>query len=89
MSAVDLRTRWRELACFVSEGAPVVSVYLNTEWADEHQRERARIFVKNALAEARDRRWADRDDLDWVERQGKTLIERTAFEDANGAVLHP
>jgi len=43
MSAVDLRTRWRELACFVSEGAPVVSVYLNTEWADEHQRERARI----------------------------------------------
>jgi len=81
MSTVDLRTRLRELARFESDGAPVVSVYLNTEWVDEHQRERARIFVKNALAEARDRRWADRDDLDWVEHQGETLIERAAFED--------
>ena len=43
MSTVDLRTRLRELARFESDGAPVVSVYLNTEWADEHQRERARI----------------------------------------------
>ena len=87
MSAVDLRTRLRELARFESAGSPVVSVYLNTEWVDEHQRERARIFVKNALAEARGRRWADGDDLDWIERQGKTLVERAAFEGANGAVL--
>jgi len=87
VSAVDLRTRLRELARFESAGSPVVSVYLNTEWVDEHQRERARIFVKNALAEARGRRWADGDDLDWIERQGKTLVERAAFEGANGAVL--
>src|SRR6267143_1036103 len=35
----------------------------------------------------RDRRWADRDDLDWIERQSGTLIECAVFEDANGAVL--
>jgi protein required for attachment to host cells len=87
MSAVDFRQRLRELARFESSGSPVVSVYLNTGWVDEHQRERVRIFVKNALAEARGRRWADRDDLDWIERQSGTLIERGVFEDANGAVL--
>ena len=87
MSAVDFRQRVRELARFESSGSPVVSVYLNTEWVDEHQRERVRIFVKNALAEARGRRWADRDDLDWIERQSGTLIERAVFEDAHGAVL--
>src|SRR5206468_3354970 len=52
MSAVDFRQRLRELARFESSGSPVVSVYLNTEWVDEHQRERVRIFVKNALADA-------------------------------------
>src|SRR5438445_325584 len=87
MSAVDFRRRLRELARFEPSGSPVVSVYLNTEWVDEHQRERVRIFVKNALAEARGRRWADRDDLDWIERQSGTLIECAVFEDANGAVL--
>ena len=87
MSAVDFRQRVRELARLESSGSPVVSVYLNTEWVDEHQRERVRIFVKNALAEARGRRWADRDDLDWIERQSGTLIECAVFEDANGAVL--
>jgi len=87
MSAVDFRQRLRELARFEPSGSPVVSVYLNTEWVDEHQRERVRIFVKNALAEARGRRWADRDDLDWIERQSGTLIECAVFEDANGAVL--
>src|SRR5205807_926984 len=63
MSAVDFRQRLRELARFEPSGSPVVSVYLNTEWVDEHQRERVRIFVKNALAEARGRHesggWAD------------------------------
>src|SRR5438034_953600 len=51
MSAVDFRQRVRELARLESSGSPVVSVYLNTEWVDEHQRERVRIFVKNALAD--------------------------------------
>src|SRR5256884_5420667 len=87
MSAVDFRHRLRELARFESSGSPVVSVYLNTEWVDEHQRERVRTSGKTGLAEAHGRRWADRDDLDWIERQSGTLIERAVFEDAHGAVL--
>jgi peptide chain release factor subunit 1 len=82
----DLRARLAELAR-LEPPRPVVSVYLNTEWADEQQRERARIFLKNALGEARARGWADAADLDWVEATGRALIEREAHEGANGAVL--
>ena len=84
MSVVGFRQRLRELARFESSGSPVVSVYLSTEWVDEHQRERARIFVKNALAEAHGRRWADRDDLDWIERPApRVRTSRTGRRTAN------
>ena len=33
---------------------PVVSVYLNTRWTDEHQRERTRLFLKGELRRARE-----------------------------------
>src|SRR3989442_13952452 len=87
MSVVDFRQRLRELARFESAGSPVVSVCLTTEWVDGTQRGWGRVFARNALAEGRGRRWADGDGLDWIERQGKTLVERAAFEGANGAVL--
>ena len=32
----------------------VVSVYLNTRWTDEHQRERTRLFLKGELHRARE-----------------------------------
>src|SRR5437660_10100174 len=87
MSAVDFRQRVRELARLESSGSPIISFYWIHEWVDVHQHDSVRIFVKNVLAEARGRRWADRDDLDWIERQSGTLIGRAVFEDANGAVL--
>src|SRR5262249_3534960 len=54
MSVGQLAARLRELAKFQSGGSPVVTVYLNTAWVDDHQRERTRIFVTNAYAEAPD-----------------------------------
>jgi hypothetical protein len=33
--------------------AGVVSAYLNTHWADEHQRERTRIFVREEAGRVR------------------------------------
>src|SRR6185503_1829174 len=49
----DVQTRLAELAKLPPAARPVVSVYLNTRWADEDQRERVRIFLKNHLREAR------------------------------------
>ena len=42
----DVQTRLAELAKLPPASRPVVSVYLNTCWADEDQRERVRIFLR-------------------------------------------
>jgi peptide subunit release factor 1 (eRF1) len=61
-----------------SAPSPVVSVYLNTHWHDEHQRERARVFLKNELRRARAGATAELEaDLSWVERQGQTLVNQS------------
>jgi hypothetical protein len=57
----------------------VVSVYLNTHWTDEHQRQRARVFLKNEIRRARVGATAQLEaDLTWVERQGEALVEQPA-----------
>lgn len=65
----------------------MVSVYLNTRWVDEQQRERVRIFLKNRLREARAAGTASAGDLDWIEQQGRALVERVTFEDVDGVAL--
>ena len=62
--------------------APVVTVYLNTRWADEHQRDRVRIFLKNRAGGSPARRPArapPEADLDWVEAQGEALLNQTTM----------
>lgn len=88
-ASADVRQRLDELARRRGGGAAVLSVYLDTRWADEHQRERARIFLKGALAGAR----ADaadpgtQADLDWIEEQGARLVEQAQYADAAGVAL--
>ena len=50
---MDLVTALGELGKISKASTPVVSVYLDTRWADEHQRDRVRVFLKNELARAR------------------------------------
>jgi hypothetical protein len=86
---VELQARLAELARRAPGGRPVASVYLNTRWTDESQRERVRIFLKNRLREARAAtaaRAAD-EDLDWIDAQGRRLIDQNAFPDASGVAL--
>jgi peptide subunit release factor 1 (eRF1) len=88
-AAMDVAARLAELAKLPPATRPVVSVYLNTRWTDEDQRERVRIFLKNHLREARAAagvRAAD-EDLDWIEAQGRRLIGQATFPDASGVVL--
>lgn len=43
----------RELTALRSEADPVVSLYLDTRWGDEHQRERVRLFAHESLRKLR------------------------------------
>jgi peptide subunit release factor 1 (eRF1) len=85
---IDIRNRLAELAKWQPTGVPVVSVYLNTRWVDEQQRERVRIFLKNELRRARDTGRARAEDLDWIETQGRALIEQSTIPDAHGVALY-
>jgi hypothetical protein len=85
---MDVQTRLAELAKLPPASRPVVSVYLNTRWTDEDQRERVRIFLKNHLREARataDPRIVE--DLAWIEAEGRRLIDQLEFPDASGVAL--
>jgi Bacterial archaeo-eukaryotic release factor family 10 len=84
---MDLRVPLAGLARWEPVATPVVSVYLNTRWIDEHQRERVRVFLKQRLREARETAAAAAADLDWIETQGHDLVQRVAFEDASGVAL--
>jgi peptide chain release factor subunit 1 len=86
---MNLQERLSELARIAKAPAPVVSVYLDTRWTDEHQRERVRIFLKNELRRARqsaEPRPAEAD-LDWIEAQGEALISQARFPEAHGVAL--
>ena len=68
---------------------PVVSVYLNTRWGDEHQRDRVRVFLKNEIRRARKEATAEGigGDLDWVQAEGEALIAQARFPEAHGVAL--
>lgn len=87
---MEVRTRLADLARIRGAGTPVVSVYLNTRWSDEQQRERVRVFLKNEIRRARARAGANQElhaDLEWVQNQGESLIEQARFSEAHGAAL--
>lgn len=87
---MDLHARLTKLAKIQGSPTPVVSVYLNTRWSDERQRERVRVFLKNEIRKARSRAEDSRgldSDLAWVQAQGESLIEQTRFPEAHGVAL--
>jgi peptide subunit release factor 1 (eRF1) len=87
--AAGLRELLDELARVESGASRVVSAYLTTRWADEQQRERTRVFIKQALTAAR----ADAidgdllDDLEWVEVEGERLVAQSELPAAAGVAL--
>lgn len=84
----DLAARLKALSAITSPDAPIVSVYLDVRRMDEHQRERARIFLKNALQKARDEHGARlADDLAWIEAQARAAVAGTHEPHAEGLAL--
>jgi peptide chain release factor subunit 1 len=49
---MEITEELRELARFDAGPLPVVSVYLNTQWRDQHQRERAATFLRDHFRQA-------------------------------------
>jgi len=83
----DIAKRLAELQQRPAAHPGVVSVYLNTRWSDEHQRDRTRVFLTRELQRARAAGMAAREDLDWVEREGHALVEQVESPDAKGVAL--
>jgi peptide subunit release factor 1 (eRF1) len=65
----------------------IVSVYLNTQWSDEHQRDRTRVFLNRELHRAREAGLGTPDDLDWIEQEGRELVAQGELPDAHGVAL--
>jgi hypothetical protein len=67
----------------------VVSVYLNTRWTDEHQRERTRVCLKTELRRAHEARPPQglADALNWIETEGEALISQASRVDTHGVAL--
>jgi len=86
---VALEARLTELARLKGATTPVVSVYLNTRWAEEHQRERVRVFLKTEIRKARRGGGARGigSDLDWIRAEGEALITEGRFPEAHGVAL--
>jgi peptide subunit release factor 1 (eRF1) len=78
----------KRLARITPGAGPVISVYLDTRWSDEHQRERVRVFVKNesrkAAAMAAGQLGAD---LAWIDEQAEQLVAQTLHAGAPGVAL--
>ena len=92
MSPID--SALHELAGIRSDRDPIVTLYLDTKWADEHQRERVRVFVRERLRWARgqalDKTQENLDfqkTLDRVESYVEELTRQAHSEEANGVAI--
>ena len=91
MSPID--SALRELAGIRSDSDPIVTCYLNTRWADEHQRERVRLTVRERM------RWARAEyaggphaeklerTLERVDRYVEELCRQAHSEDTDGVAI--
>ena len=91
---MDMRSEIRKLARVEEGDYPFSSLYLNTKWDDEQQRERIRLFTKNRLKKAYDR-LKDREewrkvfsqDQQQIEKYVDGLVRRHYDEEVNGMAI--
>jgi rubrerythrin len=86
MPLASLEDRLADLAAVEPGLVPVVSVYLDTRWRDEHQRDRARVLVKTHERAARER-GARPEDLAWLDAQVARLVDGSLAPGAPGVAL--
>lgn len=91
---MELTKELYELAQFSAGTLPVVSVYLNTQWRDQHQRPRALAFLHNHLQQARelvelsaDAQQSLNTDLQYLTTWSERHLQGTAAPEAPGHAL--
>ena len=85
---MDMAATLKTLARIGPGATPVISLYLDTRWADEHQRERVRVFVKNESRKAAAVSAGQlASDLAWIESQAEQLVAQTLHPDTPGVAL--
>jgi hypothetical protein len=89
MATVEsVAVKLQELARTEPGLAPVVSVYLDTGWTDEHQRERVRIFLKEEVRKAAAMAAGGLDaELAWITAQGERIVRQDVHPERAGAVM--
>jgi peptide subunit release factor 1 (eRF1) len=88
MQADQTAAALKALARAAPGAAPVISVYLDTRWTDEHQRERVRTFVKNESRKAAAMAVGQlASDLAWIEAQAEQLVTQALHPDVPGVAL--
>lgn len=86
---MTLAKKLTQLTATPGRHGDVVSLYLNSHWTNERQRDRARVFVKNELRHAREAapQAGLAAALDWVESEAVTVIDQTEQAGAHGVAL--
>jgi len=91
---MDIRSEIKKLARMEEGSMPFISLYLNTKWEDEQQRERIRLFIKNELRKGWDQlkdqeEWRRHfiEDQQRIEKYGERLVRRAYWEGVNGMAI--
>ena len=91
---MDMRNEIKKLARIEEGPYPFCSLYLNTKWDDEQQRERIRLFTKNQLKKRYDQLKGREDwqkiyieDQKRIERYVEGLFRRSYDEGVNGVAI--
>ena len=91
---MDMRNEIKKLAHMEEGGYPFLSLYLNTKWVDEQQRERIRLFTKNQLKKGYDqlkgqeeRRKHFVEDQRLIEKYVEGLVRRAYDEGVHGLAI--
>jgi peptide chain release factor subunit 1 len=91
---MEMRSEIRKLARLEEGPYPFLSLYLNTKWDDEQQRERIRLFTKNQLKKSYDQikqqedwRKAFLEDQKLIERYVEGLVRRAHDEEVKGLAI--
>ena len=84
----DMTAKLQELARTKPGPVPMISVYLDTRWSDEHQRERVRVFLKNQLHKAGAMAVGQLDaELAWIAREGERLVAQEIDPESAGTAM--
>jgi peptide subunit release factor 1 (eRF1) len=87
-TTLDVAAKLQELARRTPGHVPVISVYLDTRWTDEHQRERVRVFVKNETRKAAAMAAGQLEgELAWIAAEGERLVRQEFHPDAAGVAM--